>query len=83
MFIEILIGLIVACLLIYLFYIYLGWCSNYSNKLLLFEDAPSALSSGDRDYIATYKKFMLPVHLSETYKPIRFWIIYYRTLWGL
>jgi hypothetical protein len=77
MFLEILFGIIIAIILMYLFYLYLEWCDKHSANLELHQHAANFLLPADREYLDTYGKYMLPVYLADTYKPIRFWILYY------
>jgi hypothetical protein len=77
MFGEILIGLLISAILLYLLYLYLGWCSTYSSAKILYKLNPSVVNSNDKQVIATYGKYMLPEYLSDTYRFIRFWILYY------
>jgi hypothetical protein len=80
---EILIGILISGLIVYLMYCYLSWCSTYSDIKLLYEINPVFVSKKDRDLMDTYKKFMLPEYLSDTYKPIRFWLLYYQAYYDL
>ncbi len=78
MFREILSGVLIAGVLIYLLYLYLEWCSNYASANALYAANSIAVAKADKDVIESYGKFMLPEYLSDTYKPIRFWILYYQ-----
>lgn len=75
---EFLVGLLIAICLLYLFYLYLEWCSNYSAAKILYNVNPILVMQKDKDVIEQYGYFMLPEHLSDTFKPIRFWILYYQ-----
>ena len=77
MFIEILLGLVIAAILLYLFYLYLGWCSNNSYKRDVYKYTPKLLTPADRATIEKYGSYILPTYMADTYKPIRFWISYY------
>ncbi len=77
MFVEILIGLLISCVLVYLLYTYLSWCSSYSGTKVIYDTNPAMVSAKDRAVLDTYGRYMLPEYLSDTYKPIRFWILYY------
>ncbi len=76
MFREILAGLLVALVLLYMFYLYLAWCSKYSVTKVLYTTNPSFVLATDKAVIESYGSLMLPEYLSDTYKPIRFWILY-------
>lgn len=78
MFREILFGVLIAAVLIYLFYLYLEWCSNYSSAKAMYATNSIAVMKADKEVIESYGKFMLPEYLSDTYKPVRFWILYYQ-----
>jgi hypothetical protein len=75
---EILLGLLIAGILLYLFYLYLEWCSKYASAKVLYETNPLMVMKNDKAVIESYGKFMLPEYLSDTYKPIRFWMLYYK-----
>lgn len=79
MFWEILFGLLIAVTLLYLFYIYLEWCNDYSFAKLIYSSNPSVVVGNDKNVIETYGSLMMPEYLSDTYKPIRFWILYYQS----
>lgn len=76
---EILLGLSIAILLLYLFYLYLEWCSQYSPMMSLYQNASTKamVLSADRAVLDKYGQFLMPEYLADTYKPIRFWILYY------
>lgn len=75
---EFIAGLLIAGVLLYLFYIYLAWCSGYASTKVLYSINPIVVSREDKEVIESYGKFMLPEYLSDTYKPLRFWILYYQ-----
>lgn len=77
--IEFIISIIITAILIYLFYLYLGWCNKYSFELELYMYSPSMLTMDKKQYLANYSKYMLPTYMSDTYKPLTFWPIYYKT----
>lgn len=77
MFLEILFGFLIAGILLYLFYLYLEWCSNYASAKALYSISPLVVAGPDKSVIESYGDLMLPEYLSDTYKPIRFWIWYY------
>ncbi len=82
MIIEILIGLIIAIICLYLFYLYLEWCDKYNTiKLHLADPILSVIMSEEekKEYTNTldsYGSFLLPRYLSDTYKPIRYKLLY-------
>jgi hypothetical protein len=77
MFIEILLGLVIATILIYLFYLYLEWCSNNSYKRDVYNYTPKLLMPTDRTNMEKYGSYILPTYMADTFKPIRFTILYY------
>ena len=77
MFGEILIGFIIALILVYLLYSYLAWCSANSSYKILYKVKPELLSAAATEVIQKYGDYMLPEYLSDSYKPLRFWILYY------
>ena len=81
MIIEILIGVLIAIILLYVFYLYLEWCNKYSTTKLLYNVNPLMVLTNDRQIIESYGKYMVPEYLSDTFKPIRFWILYYLAKW--
>ena len=83
MFIEIILGIVISVFLLYLFYIYLEWCDSNSYSRDLYKYAPDMLPTDIRDTIDKYGSFMLPTYLTDTYKPLRFWILYYREKLGI
>lgn len=76
MYLEILVGFVISLMILYLFYLYLGWCNGYSGKMALYRTDPMMVMKADKEYLDKYQKYMLPVYLSDTYKPIRFAILY-------
>ncbi len=77
MFIEIILGIVISGILLYLFYIYLEWCDTHSFNRDLYNYDPTMILASSRDIIEKYGSYMLPTYLSDTYKPLRFWIMYY------
>lgn len=77
MLIEIIISLLLVAILLWIFYIYLEWCDKYSSIRDIYNYNPNILSSKDRDMMDKYGKFILPEYLCDTFKPLRFWILYY------
>ncbi len=73
---EILVGLLLALVILYMFYLYLAWCSKYSVTKVLYKTNIDLVLPNDKAVIESYGGFMLPEYLSDTYKPIRFWILY-------
>ena len=83
MFIEIILGIVISIVLLYLFYLYLGWCDANSYNRDLYKYIPDVLPTADREMIDKYGTFILPTYLADTYKPLRFWIMYYREKTGI
>ena len=82
MFIEILLGVCISILFIYMFYLYLGWCDANSYNRDLYAYDPTMLLEKDRPTIEKYGSYILPTYLSDTYKPIRFWVLYLKAKLG-
>lgn len=83
MFIEIILGIVISIILLYLFYLYLGWCDANSYNRDLYKYEPNLLLTEGRDTIEKYGSFILPTYLADTYKPLRFWIAYYMEKMGI
>lgn len=65
MFLEIILGIIVSLILMYLFFTYLKWSNDYYSQM----NQPKADS--------TYSFLLPPRCVSESYKVITFWLQYY------
>lgn len=80
MFLEILLGAFISILLIYLLYLYLGWCSAYSGMYALYNNPTTKLMvlSKDRGVLETYGILLLPEYLADSYKPLRSNIFYFK-----
>lgn len=63
-------------IILLLFYYYLAWCDKYAEVAELYRYNPSMVSLDDRAVIEKYGGYMLPRYMSDTYKPIRFGILY-------
>lgn len=74
---NILISIFTVIILLVLFYYYLEWCNNNSGKLSLYKTDPIMVTDEDKAYIDSYGWLMLPKYLSDSFKPIRFQILYY------
>ena len=83
MFIEIILGIVISIILIYLFYLYLEWCDNNSVNRDLYKYDPTMVLEERRNTIEQYGIFILPSYLSDTFKPLRSWILYYRAKYGI
>ena len=75
---EIIISILVIGILLYLFYLYLEWCNKYSATKTLYSYNPELLLDTDKEIIDRYGVVILPEHLADTFKPIRFWLLYYQ-----
>jgi hypothetical protein len=78
MLIEFLLALILSGIILYLFYIYLEWCDKYAWARDAYQSNPMFVPQAEKDVVEKYGTVILPTYLSDTYKPIRFWILYYR-----
>lgn len=76
---ELFISFLIVLLLLYIFYVYLEWCNQYSPKMRLYSqnDTKFLVSTEDKLILDKYGNYLLPVYLADTYKPIRFWLLYY------
>ena len=84
--VEIIIGVIVSLLLLYIFYEYLGWCSknafyiDQENAGELFEPDEKSINYTENkinfDNYQKYKSYMLGSEYSDSYKIIRYFIHY-------
>ncbi len=82
MFIEIILSFVISILLLYLFYLYLEWCDSNSFNRDMYKYDPTMVLEKDRPTIEKYGSYILPTYLSDTYKPIRFWILYLKAKLG-
>ncbi len=82
MIIEILLGLLIAIICLYLFYLYLEWCDKYNTIRLQLSDPVLSVAIPKEkrlEYMNTldsYGFLLLPPYLSDTYKPIRYKLLY-------
>ena len=83
MFKELIVAILISSILLYLFYLYLAWCSNYSSIKTIYNTTPMLVMAKDKAVIEKYGSFIMPEHLTDTYKPIRFWVLYYKARVGL
>jgi hypothetical protein len=80
MFAEILLGIILGLLLVYLYFLYVKWSLEYSSQL----DSPRRDVNGNimKDSNGktlknnTYQFLLPPNSISDSYRPINFWITY-------
>ena len=73
-------SIVIVCSLIYLFYLYLKWCSSMSTHKFNYDFPMTKMlvSKANREILEKYGKFMLPEYLSDTFKPIRFNLLYFK-----
>jgi len=81
MFKEILLGICIAGILVYLAYLYLEWCSRYASARDLYGSNPLAVLKADKEVLNSYGNLIMPTYLADSYKPLRFWILYYSALY--
>jgi hypothetical protein len=88
----ILLSILIALVILYLFYLYLVWCSSLLERQTLYKTAYSSYYEGKlplenikivatREDILFVKKweFLIPSEvILDTVKPVRFWVLYYR-----
>ncbi len=77
MILEILLGLIIAIILLYLYYLYLEWADNWSTKYAKYKINPKTILSSDVEYLNSYGWLLPPEPVSDGFKIINFWIRYY------
>ena len=74
---EILLGLVLALVLLYLYYLYLAWAAEWSGKYARYIVNPRAVVKNDAAYLDTYSRFLPPEPIADGYKVINFWFKYY------
>lgn len=74
---EILLGLVLALVLLYLYYLYLGWASDWSGKYAKYKVNPRSVTKQDAAHLDSYGSFLPPEPISDGYKVANFWMKYY------
>jgi hypothetical protein len=78
MFIEILLGIIIAGIILYLIFLYIRWADEYNAKADMYKYIPSGVSADDVKTLSRYGWLLPPKVLSDTHKYINFWVKYYK-----
>jgi hypothetical protein len=79
MFLEILFGIILALVLLYLFYLYLEWSEKWAVIKATYETMPAAVPKADAAYLDKNGWASPSEVISDTYKYTNFWLQYYYT----
>ncbi len=74
---EIFVGIFVAVVILYLFYLYLAWSDKYAASKTLYKYSPYGVTKDQKETLEKYGALILPEYLSDTYKPLRFSILYF------
>jgi hypothetical protein len=77
MFIEIVLGCIIALIVLYLIFIYIKWASGISDASEMYKYLPAGVSPNDAETLSKYGWLLPPIVLSDTFKYINFWMQYY------
>jgi hypothetical protein len=77
MILEILLGFILGIILIYLWLLYLKWGNVLNENIELYDYNRVLVESSKRDEIDKWRLVMPSPVLSDTYKYINFWMLYY------
>jgi hypothetical protein len=71
----------IICILLYLYYIYIGFCKDIYELQSLY---PDYLSGDKLSYYETYSMFaLLPYRITETHDIIKYNLIYFSVYYGL
>ena len=77
MVLEILLGFIIGVILIYLWFLYLKWGSILNENTELYDYNRMLVTESKRDKIDKWRALIPSPILSDTYKYINFWVLYY------
>lgn len=77
MLLEILLGVLCAIVLLYLFYLYVGWGTNWTEKYAKYKINPKLVVTADADFLSKYGWILPPAPLADSYKVFNFWVKYY------
>lgn len=83
MFIEIVLGIIVAIIMIYLWIQYLSWADRYNSIYATYKVLPISVSDEDKEMLNTWSWALPPEVISDTYKYAYFWSLYYYNLFSI
>ncbi len=76
MFIEIVLGILIAIVLLYLWLLYLQWSDTYNGLYNTYKIIPASVSNSDKAILDKWNWALPPEVLSDTYKYINFWLLY-------
>jgi hypothetical protein len=83
MFIEIVLGIIVAVILIYLWVLYLSWADRYNNVYATYKVLPISVSVEDKEMLDNWGWALPSEVITDTYKYAYFWGLYYYNLFSI
>jgi hypothetical protein len=79
MILEFLLGIILSIFLIYLWLLYLKWGNSMTDDLELYNYNTVLVKESKRDIIEKWGWAVPPIILSDTYKYVNFWLLYYNS----
>jgi hypothetical protein len=79
MILEIFLGFLISILLIYLWFLYLKWGDGINEDIELYNYNSSLIRGSKKETIENWGWLSPSMVLSDTYKYINFWILYYKT----
>lgn len=74
---EILLGLVIAVILLYLYYLYLKWADEWTGKHAKYTANARSVTKSDAEYITTYGWALPPEPIADGFKVVNFWMKYY------
>jgi hypothetical protein len=77
MFIEIVIGVLIGMVIVYLWTLYLSFGDAYNDTYEIYKITPAVVSKSDRDILTQWGWSLPPVVVSDTYKYTNFWFLYW------
>lgn len=80
MFIEIVFGLLIATILMYLWIVYLSWANEYNQPYYNYKFMPISVSPEEKFLLDRWGWALPSEVISDTYKYLYFWSLYYYNL---
>ena len=74
---EILLGICIGLVLVYLYYLYLKWANAWSGKAVKYSSNPRMATRADADYLDSYGWALPPEPIADGFNVVNFWILYY------
>lgn len=74
---EILLGIVIATILIYLYFLYLQWADEWSGKYARYSVNSRNVTKSDAEYLDTYGWAIPPEPIVDGFKVVNFWGKYY------